>query len=332
MWYLGLDVHRRSITLAGVNNEGTPLASRSFPCEDPTALLAAVQGHQPYHAVIEACGSYHWIYALLQKGGEVTLAHPYKLRALWTARAKTDKLDAIRLAQLLRAGLIPAAYVPPPPYQQLRDWVRSRVRVVRDRAEVYHHLHSILARFNWHSPYAQPFCKRGVAWLRTLDLPSPFDCIRQELLERLTHYDQAIQHMDEQLDSLAADYPQIEALTAIYGIGTFSALLIVAELGEVERFNREEEIAAYAGLTPKVHQSGSQDYHGAISKSGSPWLRWILVEASIKVIRKDPALRAFHQRVRRRSGWRRARVAVARKLAVICWKRLRAWERQRPAA
>ncbi len=132
-----------------------------------------------------------------------------------------------------------------------------------------------------------------------------------------------------ELDRLAAGYPQIEALTALYGIGTFSALLIVAELGEVERFNREEEIAAYAGLTPNVHQSGSQDYHGAISKSGSPWLRWILVEASIKVIRKDPALRAFHQRVRRRSGWRRARVAVARKLAVICWKRLRAWERQR---
>jgi transposase len=100
----------------------------------------------------------------------------------------------------------------------------------------------------------------------------------------------------------------------------------------VERFHREEEVAAYAGLTPRVHQSGSQDYHGSISKSGSPWLRWILVEASIKVIRKDPALQAFHQRVRRRSGWRRARVAVARKLAVICWKRLRAWERQRPAA
>jgi len=332
MWYLGLDVHRRSVTLAGINSEGTHLASRSYPSEDPTALLEAVQRLRPYHAVVEACGSYHWIYERLRQGGEVTLAHPYKLRALWTARAKTDKLDAIRLAQLLRADLIPAAYVPPPSYQRLRDLVRSRVRMVRDRAEVYHHLHSILARFNWHSPYVQPFCKRGVAWLRTLDMPTPFDLVRRELLDRLTHYDQAIRQLEEQMDTLAADYPQIEALTLLYGIGTFSALLIVAELGEVDRFDRGEEVAAYAGLTPHVRQSGSQEHRGAISKSGSPWLRWILVEASIKVIRKDPALHDFHQRVRRRSGWRRARVAVARKLAVICWKRLRAWEQQHPAA
>jgi len=332
MWYLGLDVHRSSITLAGISSEGKTLASRSYSCENPSALWTVVQRHRPYHAVVEACGSYHWIYALLRQGGEVTLAHPYKLRALWTARAKTDILDAIRLAQLLRAGLIPAAYVPPPAYQRLRDLVRARVRMVRERAAAYHHLHSILARFNWHSPYAQPFCKRGIDWLGRLDMPSPFDLLRRELFERLKHYDQAIQEVEAHLEGVAADYPQIEALTALYGIGTFSALLIVAELGEVERFHREEEVAAYAGLTPCVRQSGSQEHHGAISKSGSPWLRWILVEAAMKVVRKDPALHAFHQRVRRRSGWRRARVAVARKLAVICWKRLRAWERQRPAA
>ena len=213
MWYLGLDVHRRSVTLAGINSEGTPLASRSYPSEDPTALLEAVQRLRPYRAVVEACGSYHWIYERLRHGGEMTLAHPYKLRALWTTRAKTDKLDAIRLAQLLKADLIPAAYVPPPSYQRLRDLVRSRVRMVRDRAEVYHHLHSILARFNWHSPYVQPFCGRGVAWLRTLDMLTPFDLVRRELLDRLTHYDQAIRQLEEQMDTLAADYPQIEALT-----------------------------------------------------------------------------------------------------------------------
>ncbi len=89
MWHLGLDVHRRSITLAGVNTEGAPLAGRSFPGEDPSARVQAVRAHQLNHAVVEACGSYHGIYARLRQDGAVTLAHPYKLRALWTVWAKT---------------------------------------------------------------------------------------------------------------------------------------------------------------------------------------------------------------------------------------------------
>ena len=199
MWYLGLDVHRRTVTLAGITSEGKVLASRSYPSVDPTALFEAVNRHRPYHAVIEACGSYYWIYEPLRQGGEVTLAHPFKLRALWSARAKTDKLDAMRLAQLLRADLIPASYVPPPAYQQLRDLVRSRIRLVQERAALYNHLHSILSRFNYHPPGKQSFSKEGLAWLRRLDLPEPFDLVRQEYLDRLAHFDRAIETLEAHL-------------------------------------------------------------------------------------------------------------------------------------
>ena len=131
---------------------------------------------------------------------------------------------------------------------------------------------------------------------------------------------------------VAEEFPQIEALLDLYGIGPYSALLIVAELGEVERFGDARQVGAYAGLTPQVHQSGEHAWHGPITKQGSRWLRWILVQAAIKLVRRDARLAAFYQRVRKRRGRNVARVAVARKLAGISWVRLRRWQREQAAA
>ena len=80
-----------------------------------------------------------------------------------------------------------------------------------------------------------------------------------------------------------------------------------------------------------MHQSGGHDYHGHISKQGSRWLRWVLVQAAIKIVRKDEKLKNFYTRIRKRSGKNVARVAVARKLAEICWVRLRRWHREHAA-
>ena len=142
---------------------------------------------------------------------------------------------------------------------------------------------------------------------------------------RLEHYTRQIARFDQHLAQIALTFPQTEALTDIYGIGLYSALLIVAELGEVDRFRSAKQVSAYAGLTARVHQSGGHCYHGSITQQGSPWLRWILVEAAIKVVRADAPLRNFYTRVRKRSSAKIARIAVARKLAEICWKRLRRW-------
>ena len=104
----------------------------------------------------------------------------------------------------------------------------------------------------------------------------------------------------------------------IYGIGLYTALLVIGELGEVHRFRTARQVGSYAGLTSRVRQSGDHCYRGAITREGSPWLRWILVEAAIMAIRKDPPLKNFYKRIRKRSGAKQARVAVALKQAEIC--------------
>jgi transposase len=122
-------------------------------------------------------------------------------------------------------------------------------------------------------------------------------------------------------------YPQIESLTVLRGIGTYTAMVIIGELGDVGRFCRAKQVASYAGLTARVNQSGEHCYHGHTSKQGSPWLRWLLIEAAMKLVQQDVALANFYQRIRKQSSDKIARVAAAWKLAEICWKRLVSWER-----
>jgi transposase len=243
-------------------------------------------------------------------------------------RSKTDKLDAQLLANLLRINQIPLAYIPPESYQQLRDLTRCRARLARDQAKVKILLRGMLGRLNRQAPFRVPFGPRGLAWFRRQDFGRVGNIVRDELLARLEHFGRQIAILDEQLVALHMVFPQIEVLMEIHGIGLYAALLIVAELGEVDRFRTARQVGAYAGLTARVHQSGEHCYRGSITRQGSPWLRWILVQAAMHAIREDRLLKNFYTRVRKRSSAKIARVAIARKLAEICWKRLRRWQAQ----
>ena len=332
MYYIGIDLHKQDLVMAVENETGPTGRPRRIACRDVEAIRSAVERWRPFRAVVEASASYRWLYDLLSPSGEVVLAHPLRLRAITTGRAKTDKLDAAMLARLLRANLIPQAYVPPARYQTLRDLTRGRARLSYGATLAKSQVHALLAGANVHPPFKSPFGKRGRRWLAGLDLGLARNVSRDELLRRLEHYGREIAVLDSHLEKMAAEFPESAALESLYGIGRYSALLIVAELGEAERFKNARQVGAYAGLTARVHQSGKTEHRGGISKQGSRWLRWILVQAAMKIVRQDERLANFYTRIRKRAGRNVARVAVARKLAGICWVRLRAWQRAHVAA
>ena len=329
MWHVGIDLHREFIVMAAVRDNGEVVEPVKIACRETESIVEAIRTLRPFRAVIEASGTYRWLYDLLRPHGVVLLAHPLRLRAMIQRRSKTDKLDSQLLANLLRINQIPLAYVPPEPYQRLRDLTRCRARLAQDRARAKIKLRDMLARRNLQSPFKTPFGTRGLAWFRGQDFGPIGNMVRDELLARLAHYDRQIAVFDEQLERCRPQFPQTQAIIDIHGIGLYSALLIVAELGEVERFRTAKQVGAYAGLTSRVHQSGGHCYQGSITRQGSPWLRWILVAAAMKAVRQDAALKNFYTRVRKRSSAKIARVAAARKLAEICWKRLRHWQRAR---
>ena len=332
MRYVGIDLHKLDLVVAVEDENGPVGKPRRIRCEDEGVIVELFEKLRPFRAVIEASASYRWLYDLLSPLGTVVLAHPLRLRAIVTSRAKTDKLDARVLAKLLRLDEIPMAYVPPKPYQELRDLTRARGRLSQAATAAKCQLHALLGSANVHPPYRAPFGKRGRRWLASLDLGLAANMQRDELLLRLEHYEREAAKLDAGLARMAEAFPEAEALTALHGIGLYSALLIIAELGEVDRFRTDRQVGAYAGLTARVHQSGGHDYHGHITHQGSGWLRWILVQAAIKVIRRDKKLRNFYTRIRKRSSKHIARVAVARKLAGICWVRLVWWHREHTAA
>lgn len=331
MHYVGVDLHRRSVVVTVVDEQGQVLWARSFACVDQEAIQAFFRTICPFKAVIEASSSYRWLYDLISPLGVVVLAHPLQLRAIVSGRAKTDKLDSQMLATLLRANLVPTAYVPPERYQRLRDFARGRARLSQRMVEAKNELHTLLRKKNVHVPYVNIFCKSGKRYIEELDLDGPDNVLRDELVRRMAHFEQEIARLDEKLVEVAVEFPEVEALSGLHGIGLYSALLIVGEIGEPWRFRDGRKVGAYAGLTARVNQSGDHCYHGHITRQGSPWLRWILVQVAMKVVRDDRELNNFYMRVRKRSSAKIARVAVARKLAAICWVRLRKWYREQAA-
>jgi transposase len=331
MYYIGVDLHKRTLVVATEDDSGAREKAISFSCRETESIQSFFESRTPFRAVIEASSSYRWLYDLLAPLGEVVLAHPLQLRAIVAGRAKTDKLDAKLLAKLLRAALIPTAYVPPKPYAELRGATRARARLSRHITETKNELHALMAAANQHSPYRDAFCKTGRRWLQSVDIGIAGNIARDELLRRLEHYDAEIQLLDEKLEELAVGFPETEALRDLHGVGRYSALLIVAEIGEPWRFRNGRKVGAYAGLTAHVSQSGERAYHGHITRRGSPWLRWILVQAAMHIVRQDQPLQNFYARIRKRSSANIARVAVARKLATICWVRLMRWHQLQAA-
>ncbi len=332
MWHVGIDLHRQTLVVAAVNDSGQVFPVKRIACQDTKTIVKTMKPLHPFRAVIEASGTYRWLYDQLNPLGTVLLAHPLRLRAMVQRRSKTDKLDAQLLANLLRINQIPLAYIPPEKYQRLRDLTRCRARITCAQAKVKINLRALLARANRSAPYKIPFGPRGLSWFDKQDFGPVENIVRDELLARLEHYGKHLTLINARLEEIRDDFPELESLLDIYGIGVYTGLVIIAELGEVERFRTAKQVGAYAGLTCRVHQSGGHCYHGSITHQGSPWLRCVLVEAVINVVRRDVALKNFHTRIRKRSSRNIARVATARKLSEICWKRLLRWQREHSKA
>lgn len=328
MNYAGIDLHRRTLVVAVENESGAKQKLRTFACRNVEGIRAYFEALKPFTAVIEAMGSYRWLFDMLIPMGEVVLAHPFRLKAITTARAKTDKLDAALLAKLLRADLIPRAHVPGAAYADLRELTRARANLSRHATQAKNELHALVAKANLHVPHKTPFSIKWTQHVSHERLGVAADISRDEILRRMSHYEAELAAMDEAMGEIAEYFPQLEAIRDIHGIGQYLGLLIVAEIAEPWRFKDAGAVGAYAGLTPTVSQSGDTCHHGRISKQGSTWLRWALVQAAMFAVRRDPLLKNFHERIRKRSSASKARVAVARKLAEIVWKRLMRWHRE----
>jgi transposase len=311
--YVGIDVHRKRSQVAVIDQDGEVLANRNVPNGTET-ILGVIGGLPPgTPAAFEAAFGWGWLLELLEDYGfDPHLVHPLQCKAIASARLKNDKVDAAILGQLLRADLLPEAWIAPPAVRQLRALLRHRAQLVRQRTMLRNRIHAVLADHGHDRP-AGYWSGPGRAWLASLELPAVSREVIEDDLALIDALQQPIDRLDWEVRQHAKADPRVKVLTQLPGVGPFTALVLLAEIGDISRFASARKLASWAGLTPTVRGSDRTIRHGHISKQGSTWVRWILREAA-QTAKRHPQFAAGYQAIARRRGTKIATTAVARKL------------------
>jgi transposase len=192
------------------------------------------------------------------------------------------------------------------------------VALVRLRTRLRNRIHAIVAGYGYDRPGGGYWTGPGRAWLASLPLPAVSRELAGDDLGLTGVRQERTGRLDWEIRQRARSDPRVKLLIQLPGVGPFTALVIVAEVGDVRRFGSARHLASWAGLTPTVRGSDRVAHYGHISKEGSVWLRWVLCEAA-QTAKRSPQFAATFQRIAKRRGKKIATTAVARKLATRAW-------------
>jgi len=314
----GLDVHKDSTYATILSPEGKIVNQMKMNNEKVLSYLSHFNvGKVAMEASTPVAALYR---QLAGKGFDVVVSHPKKTRYIAEAKIKSDRVDSRAIAELARLDALPLAYMPDREISVLREQVRRRAFLVRQRVKLKVKIKSVLTYegVKWPSEYGL-FTRKGVEWLHLLNL-DPIE----SYLRIMRAFDDEIRLLSRQLRGLAKEDEDVKLLMTIPGIGYYSALLVKSEIGDVNRFPFGDRLCSYAGLVPSTRASGGVVRHGGVTKEGSRWLRWVMVEAAQAHVHKyDTAITRAYHRIAERRGRRAATVAAAHKLLLCCYSVLK---------
>jgi len=323
---VGMDLHRRRSVLVRMTGDGRRLGTARItnsPAELRRAIAAA--GKSP-RVVLEATYGWYWAADVLQAAGaEVHLAHPLGVKAFAYRRVKNDEKDAADLADLLRMGRLPEAWIAPAEIRELRELTRYRLKLVQRRSGFKEQVHAVLAKLGVSVTCTDIFGVWGNTWLDGLALPQPYAGKVASLRTLIGELGSEIALLDAVIADLLAGHDGYRALQALPGIGPVLAAVIVAEIGDIHRFSCPGKLCSWAGLTPRHRESDLKVARGHITKQGSRVLRWAVVEA----IQHQPAsspVRQVKDRIIARRGKEAkniAKTAAARHLLTAVFYAMR---------
>jgi transposase len=290
---------------------------------DPVALATEIAkaGEHP-EVVLEATYGWYWAVDVLQEHGAVVhLAHPLGVKGFAYRRVKNDERDAADLADLLRMGRLPEAWIAPPATRELREQIRHRAKLVALRSGLKAQVHAVLAKQGVHVPMSDLFGVAGVQLLDRLRLDPAYNArvvSLRRLVDALTF---EIDIVAKRVTADLAGHPGFRAVQAIGGVGPILATVFVAEIGDITRFQRPEQLCSWAGMTPKHRESDTKVHRGRITKQGNRLVRWAAVEAVQR--QRGGVLAATRNRIGERRGANIGKVAAARKLLTLVYYGLR---------
>ena len=323
--YVGIDFHKKYSVASSVDENGQIGKESRIDGNTPAGFERYFGSFDsPCQVVIEACWNWGYLFDLLESIPniqKVILANPYKTRIIAEAQIKTDKIDARKLAQLLRVGLIPQAHIPAKPVRQKKDILRQRQYWVRTRTKLRNRVHALLDRQRGlEMPQVTDlFGSKGKAALKVARLPEPDRDLLGQDLEILNALDKQIRENESCLREESG--AEIELLETIPGIGRVLSQVISAEIDEIERFQTPAKLCAYAGLVPTTYSSGGKEYHGKLLSKCNKWLRWAFVEAAWVAVGRSSYFGSLYRHYRSlgKPGNKVIMIA-ARRMCQIVWR------------
>lgn len=319
---VGIDLHRRRSVIVQMSPSGERLGVTRID-NDPFTLANEIAGWgEAPEVVLEATYGWYWaVDVLAEAGARVHLAHPLGVKGFAYRRVKNDVRDASDLADLLRMGRLPEAWIAPPATRQLRELVRYRAKLVALRSGLKAQVHAVLAKCAVKVVMSDLFDAGGQALLDQLRLEPPYHARVRSLRRLIDAFTFEIDLFTGMVAARLATDPGYRAVQALPGVGPVLAGIFVAEIGDVHRFRRPEQLCCWAGLTPRHRESDTKVHRGRITKQGSTLVRWAAVEA-VQRIRRGPIAASLARLVERR-GANIAKVAAARKLLTLVYYGLR---------
>lgn len=321
MQYVGIDWAYRRAAWCALGGGGELVGEGLMPA-DEDGLARLVLGLGPeVRGCLEMMSGAAWVRdRLVAAGWEVEVADARKVKGVAPLACKTDKVDARVLAELCRRDLVPALWVPSLEERALRERLKRRLHLIRLRTSAKNRVFGLLTQWGLRLPLTRLREPDGLALLEARGVPAVWRRSVAEALAVIEQLDERISALDRELLPLAAADPRVQLLDTIPGIGALLGLTIATEIGDVGRFANPRKLIGYAGLAPKVRQSGDSARTGRLSKAGSRTLRWAAVEAAQGAWRDSNPWHRLYADVKQRSGKPNpAKAAVARKILISCW-------------
>jgi transposase len=323
MLIIGCDFHPGFQQVAIFDNTSGEIQERRLGHRAEAEQFYRSLAGQEVRVGMEACGHYPWFERLLAElSFELWLGDAGRIRAQEVRKQKTDRRDAEHLLQLLLQDRFPRIWVPSLEERDVRQLLVHRHKQVQTRTQVKNQLQA-LALSQGVQRKRKLWTQAGRAELEQLPLLPYAAARRKQLLRWLDRLEEEIAELNQRVETEVAQRPAAVKLQTHPGVGPVTALAMVLTLGPAERFASGKHVGSYFGLIPSEHSSGGRQKLGRISKQGSSFLRFLLVEAGQSAVRKDAELGRFYRRLAARKHRALAKVAVARKLATRLYLMLR---------
>jgi transposase len=322
MQYVGIDWAYARAAWCAMESSGVIAEEGFVPADEDglTRLVFELGSH--VRACLEMMSGAAWVRDRLTAAGwEVEIADARRVKNIAPLACKTDKVDARVLAELCRRDLVPALWVPALEERALRERLRRRLHLVRLRSSAKNRIFGLLTQWGLRISVARLRGPDALVLLEDRGVPPVWRRSVAEALAVIDLLDERIAPLDRELLPLARADRRVQLLDTIPGIGPLLGLTIASAIGQVARFAGPRKLIGYAGLAPKVHQSGQSSRSGELSKAGSRTLRWAAVEAAQGAWRETNPWHRLYRDVKRRNAGKSnpAKAAVARKLLIACW-------------